>query len=746
MGNSRDGSRRRGFLRSILAALGVGAPNTAESPRAEEGDFGETRAAISSRPHLFFTAADVPAIRRRCATSMKPGLDALIAYCTEHLGDEVPGELHGGYERKADQLQSPFLINIVNFSFCAVVTGDARYRDAGKRWALGLASMGDLVGTFYDEGKCGNCGYPEGWANTALAAAYDWLYPHFSPEERVIIRNKIALLTRALAVASVGDEWWTGAYLHHDTWIPLGGMGIGAMAILDEVPEALGWADRAAREILGALDWLADDGAWPEGPCGWAFALQSVIPFIDAYRRRLPSRAAELVNNGWLVNTWKFRVGSRVPSGRFLAFGDCRDTGGYQFTGYQGAPALRFLAARYRNPYAQWQAAREWEDRPNPYTAAWEIIWMDPSVGEVSPDDLPRGMLFDNQKMAFLRTAWDPRGTVLAFRCDSLLGARAASLFRADRAARFNNSTTHVHADANSFAIWSRGEFSMTMAKYGQNETQFQSSLLVDGQGQYTSFSASHAGRPQGEIIGFFHSPHASFVAGDAARCYPPGLSRYARRLYLVRPGIVFVVDDVAAERAVELEWRMHVDGDATVELVDGGFTSTLRGARTWVRLSLPSGARFDELTDDWNRTITMSPGGRTTAAGLAAVVLPSLPGSARPIISTPGPRSFLVEALGAKVAAAFGGEEIPGRLSGDGTAAIATAMDGASGFFVADATRLSVDGERVLSASARVTASYAREGGSARLVVDAEAGAQIQLRGGVTLRVPAGRSSHDVG
>lgn len=728
---------RRELLRGLLAAIGLGALPLSKIPRA--------RASSSSRPYLFFTAADIDGLRRKCATSMKPQLDALIGYARAHLDDPVPTSLEGDYERKADILQSPFLVNIVNFAFLAVITGEPRYRAAARRWALVLASMKDLVGTFSPEGKCVDCGYPEGWANTALAVAYDWLYPHLTASERAAIRRQLARITRALHEAAAGDEWWTRAYLHHDTWIPLGGLGIGAMALLDDTSEALAWADRAASELLSALDWLASDGAWPEGPCGWAFALHSVLPFLDAYRRRLPERAAALTRNAWLANTWKFRVASRVPSGLFLTFGDCRETGAYQFTAFEGAPALRYLAAKYENPYAQWQAAREWEKRPNAYTAAWEIIWMDPNVPEAPPDDLPTGTLFDNQGIAFLRTGWRARDTVVAFRCDSLLGRRAASLFRPDRAAQFNNSTTHVHADANSFAVWSRGSFALATARYGQNETRFHSTLLVDGQGQYTRFSAKHLGRPDGAVVDFFASRHASFVTGDASRAYPPGLTRYVRRLYLIQPGIVFVVDDVAAERSVALEWRLHVDRAAQLDLRDDGFTSLLYGSRTWVRVASPAAARFGEEVNTWNRAVTLSPAGPRKQARFVAAVIPSLPASATPTLRAPAARAFVIEALGARVTAAFDGREIPGRLSTDGAAAIVSEMAGSAGFLVAGATNLIFGGEPVFHASTPVTASYAREHGEGKLTVAAPRPAHITLRGGVTLRVPAGTSSHDI-
>jgi hypothetical protein len=202
------------------------------------------------------------------------------------------------------------------------------------------------------------------------------------------------------------------------------------------------------------------------------------------------------------------------------------------------------------------------------------------------------------------------------------------------------------------------------------------------------------------------------------------------------------VVDDVAAERPVDLQWRFHVEGDAKLDLGDGGFTSLLDGARTWLRLAQPAGARFGEETDDWNRAVVISPGEKRTRAKLTAVVIPSLPEDASPVIEAPSDRAFVVEALGARVLAAFDGREIPGRLSTDGAAAIVSQTHDTSAFFVAHATHVSASGEPLLSASTPVTASY----GHGLLTVTAQKPARMMLRGGITIDVPAGTSTHHVG
>lgn len=695
----------------------------------------------SPHPYLFFDTAELAAIRARATTSMRSQLDTLASWADGRLGDTPPA-LRGGYEKRGDMIQDPYLANILAFSFLGAVTGEARYRDAAKRWTLALAEMDEWVGVLAPGGggKCGGCGYPEGWGLTALAVAYDWLHQEFDSSERRTIVAKIEAVCNGLDRAAVGDDWWAGAYLHHDTWIPLGGLGLGAMAVIDESADAPRWAERAREELDGAINWLGKDGAWPEGPCGWAFAMISAVPFWDAYRRRFPERGAAILGHPWLRHGAAFRLYSRTPDGRFLGFGDCNPHGGYQQNAREAAPTLRWLAARYRDPYAQWLAAREWEKVPNPFTAAWEILWADPSVPEAPPDELPLGRRFKNQEMVFARTSWGADATAIAFRCDSLLGRRAASLYRAGSEGRFNNSTTHVHADANSFGVWSRGGFAITMARYGQNATEFQNSLLVDGQGQFTSFGPDHLGRPDGVIKDFFTSRVATAVVGQAARTYPPLLDSYLRRLYLIEPGMIFIVDDVAAPSAVDLEWRFHVDSDASIDVRDDGFSSVVEGRRTLLRIASPAGARIGQTSDDWNRGVTVGAPGRSTNGALTAVLIPSLPADAPVSVQTPGERAFVIGALGMTVLAAFGAgrAEIPGRVSADAAGVIAWR----DAFLAVDATRVDVDGLTLLAATSPVMLSYARRSNSGRLVVDAGAPTELSLDAGIpvaSVRLPDG-------
>ena len=693
------------------------------------------------RPYLFFGAGDLAELRARSVGPMKRQLDVLLQFADAHLGDVSPAALSGGEERRGDILQNQFLAHTLVYSFLALVTGSERYRDAAKRWALALARMNEWVGSIDPRGKCTGCGYPEGWGVTALAVAYDWLHHDFTDVERALLRDKIGAVCSGLFGAANAGEWWTGANLHHDTWIPLGGLGVGAMAVIDELPDAPRWAERAREALHEALDWLDGDGAWPEGPCGWAFAMISAIPFWDAYRRRFPVRAASFLGHPWLQRTAGFRIHARLPDGRFLGFGDCHPHGGYQQNAVEAAPTLRWLSARYRNAVAQWQAAREWEKHPNPYTAAWEIVWMDPEVPEAPARDLPVGALFDNQGIVYQRTGWDADATVVAFRCDSLLGRRAAALYRPGDEARFNNSTTHVHADANAFAVWARGELAVVTPRYGQNATEFSNTLLVDGKGQLRRFGPDHVGRPDGMVTAFFASRAASLVAGEAAKTYASasGLQRYARRVLLVDPGLVFVADDVVAAAPVDLTWRFHVHGDATLDVGEDGFTSVINGRTTTLRIASPRPRRMARSSDDWNHAVSVSPTERVDRASLGAVVVPSLPDGSRARIETHGEAAFVVEALGGTTLAAFatsaGPAVVPGRLVCDGSVAAVSRGATATSFFAAEATELGIDGEPWLISSAPVTISYRRAGGEGRVTIVSRGPAQVTIVAGMRVR-----------
>jgi hypothetical protein len=684
----------------------------------------------ADHPTLFFDAGDIDKLRSACQGPMRGQFEAIREYADEHLTDEPP-VLKGDYERRGLAVEHPYLTNILDFSFLYMVTGEGKYLDAARRWALALAAMPKWAGPVNDECPEADRGLYAGFGLTALACAYDWLHGDLSEIERALIRNKLYTVAERIHRATYGGEWWSKAYLHHDHTIPVGGMGLAAMALYDEFGEARRWAARAESEFACTLERLGTDGAWPEGTCGWAFAMASFCPFWDAYSRRA---APQWGGNEWLRNTWAFRLYSRVPDGRFFNFGDGRADGHYQWTGWQAAPTLRLLAGKFEDPHAQWLAAREWETRPNPYTAVWEIIWADPSVPEAAPDDLDLVKTFDNQGLCFMRTGWGADEIAAAFRCDSLVGLTAAGFYEeGDDAMR--TAVNHTHADAGSLVLWANGTFPLTNAGYGQRTTEHQNTLLVDGAGQYRDLDRKrHPGRPRGSLTRRFTSPFVSLVEGDATLCYDGGVEKFTRTVYLVRTGLVFLLDEVRCRRPSRLEWRFHTDKKARVEFGAGGFSSSAGDVICSV-LPATSGPLETGVEEDrWNRRVRVATAEDVEGAPLLCAIVPVTAPAASFAVESADDVGFVIRLEDIEILAARGGaagDDEPQsnrRLKHDGRFALASRNTRSVGFFADEARSVRLDDVDLLRAERAVTASLIAQGDLAFLDVVSERRARVAV------------------
>ncbi len=719
-------------------------------------------------PSLFFSADDLDALKTACQGPMKAQFEALVAYADEHF-DDIPPVLQGDYEERGLAVEHPYLTNILDFSFLYLITGEAKYLDAARRWSFALAAMPKWAGPVNDECPEADRGLYAGFGLTALACAYDWLYADLSDVERALIRNKLYTVAERIFRATDGGEWWSKAYLHHDHTIPVGGMGLAAMALYDEFEEARKWAARAESEFACTFERLGSDGAWHEGTCGWAFAMASLCPFWDAYSRRA---APAWEKNAWLENTWAFRLYSRLPDGQFFNFGDGRADGHYQWTAWQAAPTLRLLAKKFENPHAQWLAAREWDKRPNPYTAVWEIIWADPSIAEASPASLDLVKAFDNQGLSFLRTGWDAADTALAFRCDSLVGKTAAEFYDKGED-EMRTAVDHTHADAGAAALWSGGAFHLANAAYGQRTTEFQNSLLIDGEGQYRRLDRErHPGRPRGLLLRTFSSPFAGLVEGDATLSYSEAVEKFTRTAYLVGPGIVFLLDEVKTREPSQLEWRFHVRKGAQIDLGPSNFSTSDADSACSFLLAGAVPLALEAGENERNSRVTVATDGEVAEVSLLSAIVP-LSTVMGPFSGQIGESAFTMELEGLEIIASCSTGAPPGdpskksRLELEGTFAAIALNDKWKGFVADQAVHVRLDGEEILESNNPVTAALTAQGELAFLYVDCdrparlavnafghvrgvrgEDGREVQIgsKGSlVTLYVPAGKSRYQL-
>jgi len=514
-----------GMLVVMMAAGGASADEGAtQSPR---------------HPRLYFSAADLDSLRARAAGSQRGLWQELKKYCDERLADPPPSALPGGdYD-------------------AYLISGDARYRDAAKEWLLGLARMPEWAG------KCGNrpdAGLYAGFGVIALAVGYDWLYGELSPEERADVAKKIASVTSTLYDATHEGEWWTGAYWHHDLTIPVAGMGVGALALRGEAPEAERWLQRAVEETEAILARIGEDGAWHEGAAPWAFGTMSLLLFLDPLER---DTGRGFWSHPWLEHTAYYRLYAWLPPDRVVNFDDCHVSGGYSTLTEDCAPLLYRLARQYRDPHAQWLGDLDAAAKQSPHSLAWRLLWRDDTVKPRGPGDLPPARFFPDQNLAILRAGWKGGDPVVAFTCGPPLGKPALRFaVNPDGTTNMgaNVGSDHTHADQLSLMIYANGDYLISPPGYGRKEASEENCILIDGKGPRRYADSQDPIAEAGEITQVSLGPEADVVAGEAAAAYPPelGVRRAARRLAFAKPNVVALSDSVRTEQPRTVEWRFH--------------------------------------------------------------------------------------------------------------------------------------------------------------------------------------------
>lgn len=97
----------------------------------------------------------------------------------------------------------------------------------------------------------------------AFAVGYDWLYDYWNEEQRAIISKAILEKGLKFAISAYqSGERWTKAE-HNWNQVCNGGIGTGALAVIDEYPEIAGQAlHEALKRLPDVMQHYAPDGAW----------------------------------------------------------------------------------------------------------------------------------------------------------------------------------------------------------------------------------------------------------------------------------------------------------------------------------------------------------------------------------------------------------------------------------------------------------------------------------------------------
>ena len=467
-------------------------------------------------------------------------------------------------------------------AICYLLSGREEYLQLAKRYLLGIAE------------------YPH-WENDhdieaahllyAASLGYDWLFPELDRREREIIKNKIALQGRRLRpVFGLGHP-----PLNNHRIVNLSALGIAGIALYGEVWEAPEWIDYVNKKFKNTLKYYGRDGVSCEGIGYWSYALEYMLKYFTAADELLGENFLE---HPWLKNAADCPLYHSLPrrsweyNNMFLNFSDsprfCWCGPHYQ---------LYKLASLYGNPEAQRLAEEIFLSGITRWHSDWlSLLWYDPRLKAEPPSDMPLTKFFEDWDIAVMRSAWDGEENVLGFKCSSIGGKQLAAICHP----RYPGSG-HCHPDANSFILFGEGEWlaaapGATLVKRTENHN----TVVAGGLGQlgegYRWFKGKlqFKRRRKARFLFTESRPEYDYVVGDAGSIYreKTGITKFLRHLIYLKPDIIVIIDELAAEKPAEFEWLLHTPGEIQIE-DKGNILIKNNDAFLWIAVLAPPDAKI---------------------------------------------------------------------------------------------------------------------------------------------------------
>jgi len=535
---------------------------------------------VPDHPRLFFNAQDVTVLRSQAATTHRAIWLGIKEFVDAGLNQPLPVTV------PQTQLEDTFrnLGNqIIPFAFACVISDEARDCDFAKQVLLDYMAWPN-----WDLNDDRDLGLAHMLIGSSLA--YDWLYGHLTPQERILVSQRLAYWTEKLYQASTAStyvgswhNWWRQSYAQNHSWTNSSALGLASLVLLNENPNANLWLDEATQQMqrVQALLNGVQDGSWHEGIQYQTYGLTMALPFLINLRRNL---GIDLLPNTYLQNYTSWGVYNHLPGtyDSILAYGD------FEWSwdnSYQRQNLYRFIAGEYGDQHAEWLAQQIIDADPRLgtlWSAPWyvlEFFYYKPALAPQAPTDLDWVHVFPDLAAVIWRTGWQQNDLVFALKTSAYGGRYALNTFgqgvypweQPCTACQLN--AAHDHDDSNSFYLWRGGQWlAPEVVGTGAYTTSLHNTLLIDGRGQY---------RPQDNWDdavsllgneGFFavtaNSPNFAYLAANATKRYKQiaGIQDITRYVVFVRPDYLLMIDHVAAYAVHQYDWVAHFGERVSVQ------------------------------------------------------------------------------------------------------------------------------------------------------------------------------------
>ena len=435
---------------------------------------------------------------------------------------------------------------------------------------------------------------PEVWLSVAemihaFGIGYDWLYHGLSEKQRATIRG--ALWEKGLYYSHAGytgvrlkgvDRTWP--YKKHNwNYVCNGGSAIGAMAIMDEMPDECSLiVKHAFKNTQILLPHFDPDGAWPEGIMYWGYAMSYITPMLNSMETAFGTDFGytdKLKGRGF-SHTGDFPIYLTSPFGAYYSFGDSKSHLTFK------SPTLFYLAQKYNKPLYQYY------ERSVTEQTLFDVIYYKPFKSKITLNDLTLDKHFRKGEIATMRSSWtDPAATFVGIKCG------------------INGFNAHSHWDLGSFILYDKGvkwfiDLGKDRASYGHSRGNHERSEFyrkrTEGHNAVVINPSGEVGQdPDGKsvITTLRSSPSVSFLVADLTQAYPDHVSKYQRGiLFFDHRRKILIRDEIEALGHAEMRWFGHTP--AQIEVLKGGRTArlTYEGKVLHAYLQSPVDATFASM------------------------------------------------------------------------------------------------------------------------------------------------------
>jgi len=530
-----------------------------------------------SHPYLYFSKEDIPALRQAAATTHKHYFDLLKKWADKYAEfNPLPAaELPSNIDIMQIYCENS-MSYIVNMSLIYQLTGDQNYLKAAKKWTVEFS-------TYPSEIKGNFC---VGAYAIAIASGYDMLYNELDQKDRDRLSALLAAVIERGRKGTVSD-WWAGISLNHDHWLPVTGLGVGALALYYENENAPGWLNYFLDIVKTDMNIVGDDGAWTEGTADWIYAISLPYVLFDVYKRML---GVDMFSLPMVKNGVAYRLYNWISDNLYIYHHDSFANGRYNVLGAASSHLLHKMAMEYKDGHIQWLAAQDetldlkdlnedktvksdWHLSKNsmvPYLQClgWNFLWYDAKVKPVAPDNLPLNHYFPNQGLVIMRTGWQKSDIVFSFTC-APVGGHNAYKAAMEGNKKILSNYGHVHAMANSFDLYAYGTYLAVPPSYGPIESNFHNTLTIEGANQQRSpkFDAG--------LLKVDLNKDYSYLLGDATQCYPSSinLNRWYRHTVFFPPGTFIIGDELKTSQISSTNklttWHLNFNPEWTSATID---------------------------------------------------------------------------------------------------------------------------------------------------------------------------------